>query len=107
VAEASLTSQGDGQYALSGELSFDTVNRLLERSRVIFDGAKEICVDLANVTHSDSAGLALLIEWLRLAKQGDKKLKYRSLPAQLKALASISDVEELLAPVGATHASPS
>ena len=96
MAEASLDLQGDGVFRLSGELSFDTVEALLKRGGDLLGSANNICIDLAGVTHSDSAGLALLIEWLRLAKRQNAVLKYRTLPAQLKALASISEVEELL-----------
>lgn len=96
MAAVSLASQGEGHYALSGELSFDTVAGLLNSSRGLFDAEKKISIDLSGVTHSDSAGLALLIEWLRTAKRHSGHLQYHALPPQLKALASISEVDELL-----------
>jgi phospholipid transport system transporter-binding protein len=51
---------------------------------------------LSGVNDSDSSGLALLIEWLSVAKAGSRSLKYENIPAQLRQLARLSEVEELL-----------
>ena len=93
---ATLAQQGEGRYLVSGPLSFDTVTDLLLQSRSLFAGASSIEVDLSGVTHADSAGLSLLIEWLRQAKLHGSQLQYRSLPAQLQALSSVSDLTGLL-----------
>ena len=55
-------------------------------------------IDLAGVTASDSSGLALVIEWLSVAKAAGKELRYENIPTQLQQLARLSEVEELLAP---------
>jgi len=52
-------------------------------------------VDLAGVTDSDSSGLALLIEWLSVAKSGAALIALRNMPAQLHQLAGLSEVEGL------------
>jgi phospholipid transport system transporter-binding protein len=51
---------------------------------------------LSAVTHADSAGLALLLEWLRYGKLNNKPVRYQNLPAQLQSLAAISEVDTLL-----------
>jgi len=48
-------------------------------------------------TAGDSAGLAVLLEWLGLAKQAGRQLHYTHLPQDLTALAGISELQELLA----------
>jgi phospholipid transport system transporter-binding protein len=53
-------------------------------------------VDLGGVGESDSAGLALLIEWLRMAKQSGKEIHFANVPEQIEALARISEVEDLI-----------
>ncbi len=53
-------------------------------------------IDFAGVSAADSAGLALLIEWLSGARGADRKLRYVNLPQQLQQLARLSEVEELL-----------
>lgn len=97
MTSATLQQLSPGRYSLSGELSFATVTGLLQQSRSLFAGESNIEMDLSGVTHGDSAGLSLLIEWLRQAKLQGRQLRYIALPAQLNALASISEVDGLLA----------
>ncbi len=94
---AKLVPLTAGRYSVSGELSFATVTDLLRQSRSLFAGESSMELDLSGVTHADSAGLSLLIEWLRQARLQGRQLRYVALPAQLKALAAISEVEGLLA----------
>ena len=89
-----LVQQAPGRYAIQGDLSFATVNDLLERSRTLFVGEAELEIDLSGVSHADSAGLALLIEWLKNARSQHLKIKYLSMPLQLTALAEISEIKD-------------
>jgi len=91
-----LRESSPGQFELSGVLGFDTVVSLLQRGRELFGGAQAATVNLASVTHADSAGLALLLEWLREARQKGRVLTYKGMPSQLHSLASISEVAEWL-----------
>ncbi len=43
-------------------------------------------VDLSGVTQSDSAGLALLIEWLKLATRSGKTVRFKASPTLKKAV---------------------
>ncbi len=93
---ATFEVQADERAMLSGELRFDTVGSLLEAgSRVIGEGRVAV-IDLASVSAGDSAGLALLIEWLSVARNVDRSLRYENIPLQLQQLARLSEVEELL-----------
>jgi len=92
----SLVDAGDGRFALAGELGFDTVTRLLAAGEKAFAPHPRIELDLAGVTRCDSAAVALLLEWVRMTEQRGGTLAYRNLPASLVAIASISDVEDLL-----------
>jgi phospholipid transport system transporter-binding protein len=88
--------QAAARSRVIGFLDFATVSRLLPQgSRAIESGAAAV-IDLAGVTASDSSGLALLIEWLSVAKQAGRSLSYENMPAQLHQLARLSDVEDLL-----------
>ncbi len=53
-------------------------------------------IDLSNVTHCDSAGVAALIEAKRHAKQKDCHITYRNIPPQLHDLADFLKVKEIL-----------
>ena len=99
-----LTSLGDGRYALTGDLGFENVAELLEESRGPFARNEHIEVDLSGVKSSDSAALALLIEWIRLARARHVKIVYRGLPDQLISLAGISDLDDLFEDVSPDRA---
>ncbi len=85
-----------GNYLLTGELVFDTVTSCLHKSLTIFDSLPKVCFDLAGISRADSAGLALIIEWLREAKKRRVELTLVNVPEQLKTLARVSGVEEIL-----------
>jgi phospholipid transport system transporter-binding protein len=87
----------DGERScVNGVLHFTTVTALLGHgSEAIVNGRASV-IDLAGVKDSDSSGLALLIEWLSVARAAKRSLRYENIPAQLHQLARLSDVEELL-----------
>jgi phospholipid transport system transporter-binding protein len=95
-----LESLGGGRFRVSGVLDASTAREVLEQSESRFaqgkEMGKEILVDLGGVGESDSAGLALLIEWLRMARVGGQAIRFANMPAQIEALARISEVEDLL-----------
>jgi len=80
-----------------GSLHFTTVSALLAAGVVAINAGRSV-IDLAGVTASDSAGLALLIEWLSVAKAASRSLRFENIPSQLQQLARLSEVEELLLP---------
>jgi phospholipid transport system transporter-binding protein len=96
VSRARLESLGGGRFRVSGVLDASTAREVLEQSESRFAQSKEIDVDLGGVGESDSAGLALLIEWLRAARQGGRAIRFANVPAQIEALARISEVEDLI-----------
>jgi phospholipid transport system transporter-binding protein len=98
MAGARLEALGAGRFRVSGVLDASTAADVLEESEPCFAQAQEpmLEVDLGGVGDSDSAGLALLIEWLRIAKQAGKKIHFANVPAQIEALARISEVEDLI-----------
>jgi phospholipid transport system transporter-binding protein len=101
VSAAKLEIAG-GTVRVSGVLDAFTAPQLLAQSAQHFSStdAAPLVVDLSGVKESDSAGLALLLEWLRLARQRRRTVRFENLPEQLIALAKISEVEALLVPTG-------
>ena len=97
TGRARLESLGDGRFRVSGVLDASTAREMLEESEARFEQFAGLDIDLGGVGESDSAGLALLIEWLRLARQWQKEIRFENVPAQIEALARISEVEDLIA----------
>lgn len=93
---ATLEALGDGRFKLSGALDATTAGVLLKNSQEQFNQSGRIEIDLTGVAEADSAGLALLIEWVRMAKQAGAEVRFDHVPAQIAALARISEVEGLL-----------
>ena len=87
---------GQGRAAVSGTLSFATAGELLSLGRESIMSGEAHSIDLAGVNGTDSAGLALLIEWLSLAQCSGQALRYENIPNQLQQLATLSEVDELL-----------
>ncbi len=82
---------------VSGALTFATVTALLRESRGLFGtGEGPLKVDLSGVSHADSAGLALLMEWLRLARGAGRELEYHAVTEQMLAIASAGGLLEIL-----------
>lgn len=92
---AKLESLNDGNFLVSGVLDATTVTALLKRSSTLFAGSSALQVDLSGVSESDSSGLALLLEWLRVARQKRQQIAFVNMPHQIEALARISEVEDL------------
>lgn len=59
-------------------------------------GGSPLVVDCAGVNESDSAGLAVLIEWLASATRAGRAIRFSNLPEGIRAAAQISGVEEIL-----------
>jgi len=93
-----LTAAAAGALSAKGPLTFASARRACELGVQMLTqnaGAK-LEIDCHGITLSDSAGLAVLLEWLAVARRAGRSLRYTKLPEGLAALAQISDVQELL-----------
>lgn len=93
---AAFESAGGERSRVTGTLGFGTVAALLPIGAAAIEQGRAAVIDLSAVTSSDSSGLALLIEWLSVARGSGRTLHYENIPAQLHHLARLSDVDALL-----------
>lgn len=91
-----LVERGNGVFVLKGELTFATVSDALKATSRLFGQGSALCFDLAEIGRADSAGVALLIEWIRCAERAGGGMRYAHLPESLQAIARVSGVEKLL-----------
>ena len=91
-----LEPLGGRRFALRGWLSYRTARAALEKGASVFADTQVIKVDLSGVTDADSAGLSLLIEWVRWARAQHREIRFFELPAEIRAIARICEVEEVL-----------
>lgn len=93
-----ITVLGDGRFALSGDLGFSSVMGLLRQSDPLFATCSEVVLDLSQVERADSAGLALLVEWLRRARRRGQRFRVLTLPQALADIAQVSNIITWLVP---------
>ena len=96
MSELVLEDEGGGHIRVRGSLTFDTVGKALADSQALFAGHGSIELDFRAVESTDSAGLALLVEWVGWAHRERRKIHFHHLPPQAHALARISEVDKLL-----------
>ncbi|HEY0720371.1 MAG TPA: STAS domain-containing protein [Gammaproteobacteria bacterium] len=95
--QAHIERSSDGSLQVSGELTFATVTALNGKAAALFaQPSGELVIDLAGVSRADSAGLALLIEWLRQAGHQGATLRFSHMPAQLHSIAAASYLDTVL-----------
>ena len=92
-----------GRIAISSALTFQTARGVCAAGIECFvrDGSASLVVDCAGVPNADSAGLAVLVEWRRWARQQGRHLKFVNLPAQICAIAHLSEASAVLADAAA------
>ena len=92
-----FVSVSPGLYRVEAALTFATVASLRTPGlAIIASSAEDLTWDLQAVPAVDSAGLALLIDWLAEARSKSRALRYSQLPPALLSLARLSDVEQLI-----------
>lgn len=96
MSEFELKDLGEGKFALSGSMTFDTAADILRDSETLFEEHTLIEVDLSGVTESDSAGLALLLEWITWANHTVREIRFTAMPAIIESIAKVTEVDHLL-----------
>ena len=96
MSKFALEDLGDGRFSLSGEMNFDTAERILKESGELFEDHTQLEIDLSGVTDSDSAGLALLLEWVTWANHTVREIRFTGMPERVLAIARTTEVERLL-----------
>ena len=96
VSEFTLEDLGDGHFALAGEMTFDTAERILQASEEPFEEHTRLEIDLSGVTMGDSAGLALLLEWVTWANHTVREIRFSGMPERVLAIAKTTEVDALL-----------
>lgn len=85
-----------GCIRLYGALDFDTVAKFWQQGKGLVGSGALGVIDLAEVERTDSAGVALLVEWSRVARQAGVSLMFRDAPQQMRAIIRASGVEDAL-----------
>ncbi len=96
MSQVELQETSEGEVSLSGVLSFGSVNEALDAMQPLIDSRSSLLIDLSGVERADSAGLALLVEWISQAQQKGIRLSYCEIPQQILAIARVSGLDTVL-----------
>lgn len=90
-----IEKNGD-TFRVSGPMTMASVAQLLDEASKVIDGISNI--DFSQVSDVDSAGISVLLQWIREAKAKKRDLALNNLPENLKSLATVYGVMEFLVP---------
>jgi len=94
--------QSDGIIRVSGTLDFSTATQALSAVNELFSSPGDSVIDpvsvidLSGVTHSNSAGLALMIEWLAQAQRDGRNIRFENIPNSLRQISTVCQVDSLI-----------
>jgi len=96
MSEAAVRDAGEGRLELSGVLDFDSVSQLWPALRAYLGQGEVLVLSLAGVEQANSAALVLLLEAREQAQACGRELRLESIPDNLRELAELSGVRDLL-----------
>ncbi len=85
----------EGRCTLKGAVNLENALALREDGLRLFTHT-EVTLDLSGVTEVDSSAVSLLFEWRRAALAAKRSIRYVNLPDNLKSLAQLYGVTELV-----------
>lgn len=84
-----------GRCTLTGAVNLENALALREDGLRLFT-EQETTLDLSGVTEVDSAAVSLLFEWRRAALAANRSIRYVNFPENLKSLAQLYGVADLV-----------
>lgn len=96
MKEATIEKIDDHRFKVNGDMTFNTTQALLSASKQLFAQAKELNLNLSGVNNADSAGLALLLEWIAEIEKKGGKVSLEGIPAPIRTMAKLCQIESTI-----------
>lgn len=96
MALATINFISPSTLVVQGVLNFDSVMDLQKTIITKLVRDEHIIIDLKQVTYSNSAGVALLIEWQKQANRYNRQLAFINVPLQMHYIIQISGLTNIL-----------
>lgn len=93
--QADMTLENNILY-LIGELDFQNVMTVYRKSLSQFQQCPELLVDLSKLISSNSAGLALMVEWTKLAKALNKTIQFKNTSPKLLSIIKAANLDKII-----------
>lgn len=94
MSQLNIIKQGTGHFIIDGDLTFATIDKQTLKSFSFLKATKEVTIDLSHVSNTDSAGLALMIEWIKYSRHNRTHIAFKNIPVQLHNLAKLSGFDQ-------------
>jgi phospholipid transport system transporter-binding protein len=85
----------NGRYSVQGSITMANAKALLEQGAGLLSGHDAV-VDFGQVEEVDSSAIGLMLAWLRSAAEQKRTLRFSHLPENLKTLAALYGVLDLI-----------
>ena len=97
-----ISEPAAGRIVVTGELTFASAREARQLGLLVLESSRaaQLIIDCSGVTRADSAGLAVLLDWLAWGRRKSREVSLENLPASLVAIAKISEVDGLLTAAG-------
>lgn len=90
------TDNSTPRCMIQGVLDFNTAREALDSVTPYIADNTTLDIDLSGITRANSAGLALMIEWLATARRADHVVTFHHIPDGLRQLAGVCQVDGLI-----------
>lgn len=82
--------------SLSGSVNFDNAAEMFVQGTRLIEKMKKVKVDLRDLLHCDSSGLALLTGWQRLSLKHHKEIVFINVPAFMQDIFRVYGLDKVL-----------
>ena len=86
----------DNTLHLAGHLHVSNAMQVLKTSVSLLQSLTEWRIDFSGLTASDSSGVALALQWIKLAREKNTPLYLQHFPADLTSIAKAARLDELI-----------
>jgi phospholipid transport system transporter-binding protein len=93
MSKLTIVNDEPGRFIVDGDLTFSTMDKNTVSTFAFLTTGKQITLDLGKVGNADSAGLALMLEWIKHARTKRVQLRFINVPGQILNLAKLSGLE--------------
>ncbi|MHB8622711.1 MAG: STAS domain-containing protein [Sulfuricaulis sp.] len=94
-----FTRRADGGFEIAGTVTFQTVPQFLKYTdKWLHDGTGAVTIDMHDIALADSAGLALMVEWLQLARAANRDMAFTNIPEQVRELIRVNGLQQVFDP---------
>lgn len=97
VGTVSINNQR--QICVAGVVDLDSVQVLCAQGKHLMRDLPKLHVDLSGITDADSSALAMLIEWIRSARDRRQPVEFYNAPAVILDLGRVCGLDQIL-PLG-------